>query len=123
MCEMEARWLILQYCASHWKALHITTKTYLQWYKHYHRKMGAEQNANMTGLLHKNCRTEDNHMGNHETDPDTDGVAGFARNIASARQRPARPTGPQRPGRHIGPEGHLRTSIIDFTKTNLKPHT
>ena len=37
--EMERHWPILQYCDNQWKVQYLTTKTYPQWYKWYHKKM------------------------------------------------------------------------------------
>ena len=75
--EMETRWPILRYCSNHWKALHIATKNYSQWYKTYHNKMGVAHNTETTEPAHKKRRTatEDDDTSEHEAHPETDAAS------------------------------------------------
>lgn len=42
ICSMEERFVMLQYCDNHWKALSIATTSYSNWYKYHRAEMEAE---------------------------------------------------------------------------------
>jgi hypothetical protein len=44
--SMEERFVVLQYCDNHWKALAIATANYSQWYNYHKAKMEGEAEAN-----------------------------------------------------------------------------
>ena len=71
--DMEEHWPVLQYCANHWKANHIATLAYSQWYKYYHRKISANQVTEQKGPAQKKLKkTVDSDDNDIQMDPETD---------------------------------------------------
>lgn len=70
------KWPVLQLCSDNWKAFHLATKTYLQWYKLYHRKIKGFGKAVAKGPPPKKCKVdiEENDTDQPGSDPDTDTV-------------------------------------------------
>ena len=75
--EMEKQWEVLRYCENSWKAQHLATKTYSQWYTSFHRKMTRRQLVDAktkepARKKHKTSTKEDDHGDFHSDPEETD---------------------------------------------------